>query len=134
MSCVCVCTKKVCVKFTEPKVCTVGIYSNKKIGICQHCKPNFHAKIIICLKFTKNYSLFKLNHNLFCNFLDCNHIVCLYQKSVCKEYRTRLQSSATAFHLPDLRHLLSLYSYYLVKSFSVTNLFSCRTDSFEISL
>ena len=26
-SCVCVCTKRVCVKFTEPKVCTVGIYS-----------------------------------------------------------------------------------------------------------
>ena len=26
-SCVCVCTKRVYVKFTEPKVCTVGIYS-----------------------------------------------------------------------------------------------------------
>ena len=21
---------------------------------------------------------------MFCNFLDCNHVVCLYQKSVCK--------------------------------------------------
>ena len=26
-SCVCVCTKRVCVKLTVPKVCTVGIYS-----------------------------------------------------------------------------------------------------------
>jgi len=26
ISCVCVCTKRVCVKFTEPKVCTVCLY------------------------------------------------------------------------------------------------------------
>jgi len=34
---VCVCTKIVCVKFTEPKVCTVGIYGIHKgiwVGIC----------------------------------------------------------------------------------------------------
>ena len=30
--------------------------------------------------------------------------VCLYQKSVCKKYRTRLQSSATGFLVPDQRH------------------------------
>ena len=26
-SCVCVCTKRVCVNFTEPKACAVGMYS-----------------------------------------------------------------------------------------------------------
>ena len=26
-SCMCVCTKRVCVKFTKPKMCTVGVYS-----------------------------------------------------------------------------------------------------------
>jgi len=26
-SCMRVCTKRVCLKFTEPKVCTVGLYS-----------------------------------------------------------------------------------------------------------
>jgi len=40
--------------------------------------------------------------------------VCLYQKSVCKEYRTRLQNSVTGFLMPDQRHFLSLYSYSLV--------------------
>ena len=40
--------------------------------------------------------------------------VCLYQKSVCKEYRTRLQCSVTGFLMPDQRHFLSLYSYSLV--------------------
>ena len=50
---------------------------------------------------------------MFCDFLDCSHVVCLYQKSVCKEYRTRLQSSATSFFMPDQRHFLSLYSYSL---------------------
>ena len=34
--------------------------------------------------------------------------VCLYQKSVFKEYQTRLQSSATGFLMPDQRHFLSL--------------------------
>ena len=40
--------------------------------------------------------------------------MCLYQKSVCKEYRTRLQSNATGFLMPEQRHFLSLYSYSLV--------------------
>ena len=44
-------------------------------------------------------------------FLMC---VCLYQKSVCKEYQTRLQSSATGFLMPGQRHFLSLYSYSLM--------------------
>ena len=39
--------------------------------------------------------------------------VCLYQKSVCKEYRTHLQSSASGFFMPDQRHFLSRYSYSL---------------------
>jgi len=39
--------------------------------------------------------------------------VCLDQKSVCKEYRTCLQSSATSFLMPDQRHFLS---YSLVKT------------------
>jgi len=34
-----------------------------------------------------------------------SHVVCLYQKSVCKEYRTRLQSSATGFLMPNQRHI-----------------------------
>ena len=38
--------------------------------------------------------------------------VCLYQKNVCKEYRTRLQSSVTGFLMTDQRHFL--YSYSLV--------------------
>ena len=72
--CVCVCTKRVCEKFTEPMVCTVGIYSTYKsrylysvgeyiclllivylkytcnilfIYLSKHYKPNFHAKNII---------------------------------------------------------------------------------------
>ena len=39
-------------------------------------------------------------------------MLCLYQKSVCKEYRTRLQS-ANGFLTSDQRHFLSLYSYSL---------------------
>ena len=32
---VCVCTKRACVRNTEPKACTVGIYSiHKNLGIC----------------------------------------------------------------------------------------------------
>jgi len=38
----------------------------------------------------------------------------VYQKSVCKVYRTGLQSSVTGFLMPDQRHFLSLYSYSLV--------------------
>ena len=33
------------------------------IHLSQHYKPNFHAKNIIWLKFTINYSLFKFNYN-----------------------------------------------------------------------
>ena len=51
---------------------------------------------------------------MFCNFLDCSHVVCLYQKSVCKVYQTCLQSSATGFLLPDQRNFLSLYSHSLL--------------------
>ena len=40
----------------------------------------------------------------------------LYQESVCKEYRTRLQSSATGFLMPDQRHFLSHYLNSLVYS------------------
>ena len=47
----------------------------------------------------------------------------LYQKSVCKEYWTRLQSSATGFLIPDQRHFLSLYSYSFSDfSFKLSNL------------
>ena len=54
---------------------------------------------------------------LFFNFLDCSHVVCLYQRCLCV-YRTCLQSSATGFLMPDLRHFLSLnYSYSLIKRY-----------------
>ena len=66
----CVSIKKECVKFTEPKVCTVGVFSTYEsryfyslgeyiclllivylkislIYLSQHYKPNFHAKKII---------------------------------------------------------------------------------------
>ena len=36
----------------------------------------------------------------------------LYQKSVCKECRTRLQSSATGFLMSDQRHRLHSYPWY----------------------
>ena len=54
-------------------------------------------------------------HLYICNFLDCNHVVCLYQKSVCKVYRTCLQSNAIDFLMPDQRHFHSLYSYSMDK-------------------
>ena len=89
-SCMCVCTKRVCVSITEPKACTVAqlrrvhlfivncLLKNKFnihcnilfISLSQHYKPNFHAKNIIWLKFTMNYSLFKLNYN----WRHCNAI------------------------------------------------------------
>jgi len=76
--------------------------------------------------------------------------VCLYQKSVCKVYRTEgvycgiystyesrylyskvyrtcLQSSATGFLMPDQRHFLSLYSYSLD---TITLHWSSRITSF----
>ena len=41
---------------------------------------------------------------MFCIFLDCSHVVRLYQKSVCKVYRTCLQSSVAGLIMPDQRH------------------------------
>ena len=61
---------------------------------------------------------------MFCNFLDCSHVVCLYKKSVRVCYLTRLQSSPTGFLMPDQLHFLSLYSYSLLFSNNKSNKFS----------
>ena len=49
----------------------------------------------------------------FLDFLNCSHVVCLYQKSVRVWYWTHLQSSETGFLMPNQRHCPSLYSYSL---------------------
>ena len=99
-SCMCVCTKRVCVKFTEPKACTVGIYStyeSRYLYSLGEYKNKFNIDVkyylliylsqqeYILIEVYNYYSLFKLNYNWHCStrtFLDCSHVVCLYQKSV----------------------------------------------------
>ena len=58
----------------------------------------------------------------------------LYQESVCKEYRTRLQSSATGFFMPDQCHFPSLYSYSLEEGRKLRELFISREINDNISL
>ena len=72
-SCVCVCNKRVCVRNTESKACTVGINSTKESQYLYSLGEytclllivylNKYAKNTIWLKFTINYSLFKFNYN-----------------------------------------------------------------------
>ena len=46
-------------------------------------KPNFHAKNIIWLKFTINYSLFKLNYNWWhCSAISLTVMLCVITKRV----------------------------------------------------
>jgi len=81
----------------------------------KHYKPNFHAKNIIWLKFTINYSLFKLNYNWrHCSAISLTvTMLCVCTNSVRVLYRTRLQSSATGFLMSDQHHFFSLYFYSL---------------------
>ena len=44
----CVCTKRVCVRNTEPKVCTVGIYSAIRILVFVQSR-RVHLLIVNCL-------------------------------------------------------------------------------------
>ena len=61
---------------------------------------NSHAKNIIWLKFTINYSLFKFNYNWqHCSAISLT-VMCLYQKSVSKVYRTCLQRLSHARPAP----------------------------------
>ena len=55
------------------------------IFLSQHYKPNFHAKNIIWLKFTINYSLFKLNYNWrLCSAISLTVVMfCVCTKEVC---------------------------------------------------
>ena len=53
--------------------------------IYQHYKSNYHAKNIIWLEFTRNYSLFKLNYNWqHCSAISLNVVMlCVCTKRVC---------------------------------------------------
>ena len=46
----CVCNKRVCVKFTEPKVCTVGIYSTYESGYLYSLGEYICLLLIVYLK------------------------------------------------------------------------------------
>ena len=72
--------------------------------------PNFYAKYIIWLKFTINYSLFKLNYNWrHCSAISltvvmlcvCTKIVCVCNTElVCKVVRLALSCHSSAFPFP----------------------------------
>ena len=63
--CVCLFQKSVC-QFKVPKVCTTT-----------YCRYIEYIRISVFVKSRRV-------HLYICNFLDCNHVVCLYQKSVCQ--------------------------------------------------
>ena len=109
-SCVCVCTKGVGVSDNEPKACTEGIYTIQYIRISVFVQSR--RVHLFIFKFTIHYSLFKLNYGWqHCSAISLTAVmlfICIIR--VWKEYRTRLQSSATGFLMPDQRHFLSLYS------------------------
>ena len=65
-SCVCVFTKRVCAKFTEPKVCTVGIYTScilyNRIGHSINVELFLSINISNCVKETSGIFFFKYIH------------------------------------------------------------------------
>ena len=69
----------------------------------------------ILLKFTINYSLFKLNYNLQqCSAISLTVVICCV--SVPKECACVIKNSSaklSGFLMPDQRHFPSLYSYFL---------------------
>ena len=83
--------------------------------LSQHYKPNFYTKNIIWLKFTINYSLFKLD-NIVLQFpwLQIRLCVCTkrecvkFTEFVCKAVRLAFSWQTSAISLP-------LYSYFLIK-------------------
>ena len=87
--------------------------------LSQHYKPNCHAKNIIWLKCTINYSLFKLNYNYNYNhniFLQIHWLYscCVPVPKECACVTTNLSAKgATGFLMPDQRYFPSLYSYSL---------------------
>ena len=88
----------------------IHIFSILFIHLSQHHKPNFHAKNIIWLKFTINYSLFKLNYNWrHCSATSltvvmlcvCTKIVCVCNiELVCKAVRLAFSCRTSAISLP----------------------------------
>ena len=86
---------------------------NRVLVIHEKLTPPFCCTVIWKLFwiFKKNYFIWHIwKHSR----RGWEHHVCVsVQKSVCKEYRTHLQSSASGFFMPDQRHFLSLYSYSL---------------------
>ena len=107
-SCVCVCTKKLCVRKYRTE--SVRIYTIQYIRISVFVQSR--RVHLFIFKFTIHYSLFKLNYGWqHCSAISLTAVmlfICIIR--VWKEYRTRLQSSATGFLMPDQRHFLSLYS------------------------
>ena len=129
--CVCLYQKSVCVRNTEPKARISVFVQSRRVHlfivkcllenkfyihviyylhICQHYKPNFHAKNIIWLQFTINYSLFKLNYNwrhyyaisltvvMLC---VCTKRVCMCNTElVCKAVRLAFSYQTSAIALP----------------------------------
>ena len=76
----CVCTRRVCASKID--------HRRRVLYLSQHYKPNFHAKNIIWLKFTINYSLFKLNYNWrHCSVISLTvFMLCVCTKRVCVRF------------------------------------------------
>ena len=115
-SCMCVCTKRVCVSNNEPKACTVGkqyirisvfVQSRGYILFILNCllKNKFNTHVVyylyiyvntiskifisknkVWLKFTINYSLFKLKHN----WRHCSAISLIVMLCVCTKKSARV--------------------------------------------